>query len=90
MKILLLPCPFCGGKAKFIMGDSWSKWYKGVTCKKCNLEIYFFKNCVNVGHGVEDGRLNISECWNRRVENDVEMVAIRTTNKQRRYGNGER
>ena len=67
-KTKLLPCPFCGGKAVYIFDDG-ADWNKGIACKKCELNIYFFKKGWNVssgriGSGLED-KIAIAECWNR-------------------------
>jgi len=61
----LLPCPFCGVKARYINDAGWNK---GVECRKCTHEIYFFKRGVNVTHGPNvDQKAEIAKRWNKRA-----------------------
>jgi hypothetical protein len=71
-KIKLLPCPFCGGKAVYVFDDG-ANWNKGVGCKKCEMNIYFFKNGTNVSKGNQflcglKDKKAIAERWNRRAK----------------------
>lgn len=44
MTATLKPCPFCGGKVKYIMGylDVHDKKPIGISCKKCKTEVQFY------------------------------------------------
>lgn len=42
-------------------------WKSGVGCNKCELNVYFFKNGVNVSHGIKGSTRAIREAWNRRA-----------------------
>lgn len=74
-KVRLSPCPFCGSKATYIFSDGMN-WYKGIACRKCGLNIYFFKKGVNVSCDNDlnslDEKRAIAEAWNRRAEPEPE------------------
>lgn len=59
----LKPCPFCGGKAKYI----YSMPYNAVKCTKCNA----WGKTISDSYEQQDGRAKAIKAWNRRV-NDVE------------------
>ena len=56
----LKPCPFCGGKAKYI----YQMPYNAVKCTKCKL---FGKTIVD-SYEQQDGKTEAVEAWNRRAE----------------------
>ena len=58
----LKPCPFCGGKAKYV----YSIPYNAVQCKKCKT---FGKTVVD-SYEQQDGKVEAIEAWNRRAEDD--------------------
>ena len=66
----LKECPFCGGKAKFIRQLYVTyNWIKGIECKECRHNIYFFENCHNVSSHIETSKKQkemLAKCWNRR------------------------
>ncbi len=68
IKEQLLPCP-CGGKAKLI--NEGAKWFNGVECQKCGLNIYFFhtkgkQKDVNIGWN-EESPIKVIRAWNKHV-----------------------
>lgn len=70
-KIELKPCPFCGGKAEYIINSNYERctthgWKFGIKCTSCmtvdlkpNGEIVFAK----------DDRKKAADMWNRRADN---------------------
>ena len=56
----LKPCPFCGGKAKYI----YSMPYNAVKCTKCKV---FGKTIVD-SYEQQDGKAEAIEAWTRRAE----------------------
>ena len=58
----LKPCPFCGGKAKYIC----SMPYNAVKCTKCGT---LGKTVVD-SYEQQDGKAEAIEAWNRRAEDD--------------------
>ena len=61
----LKPCPFCGGKAVFALGEKYRKEHiqesDWIECSSCGAETAYF-----------DSRKEAAEAWNRRVgENNV-------------------
>ena len=66
----LAPCPFCGSKRLRFINDG-ADWNKGVECRKCGMNVYFFKDGWNVSTGtigqwLEDKKA-IAERWNTRA-----------------------
>ena len=57
----LKPCPFCGGKAKYI----YSMPYNAVQCTKCKV---FGKTIVD-SYEQADGKTEAIEAWNDRAAN---------------------
>ncbi len=59
-EIELKPCPFCGGKAKFALGEEYREEHKQandwVECESCGVETAYF-----------DTAEEAAEAWNRRV-----------------------
>lgn len=82
-KIKLLPCPFCGGKGIYIF-DQGMHWNKGIACKKCSMNIYFFKDGTNVAHGFSFGGLEekaaLAERWNQRA--NIKVKNFTAANKR--------
>ena len=60
----LKPCPFCGGKAKFI----YSMPYSAIVCKKCKVITKVFVDYYEQ----QDGKEEAIEAWNRRVEDGTQ------------------
>ena len=54
----LKPCPFCGGKAKYM----YSMPYNVVKCTKCKV---FGKTIVD-SYEQQDGKAEAIEAWNKR------------------------
>ena len=77
----LKPCPFCGGKAKFLvkrhMERGIARGYSfGIYCTKCDITTpktnYIIEFRLNDGGEIEttvDERLLAIESWNRRADN---------------------
>jgi Lar family restriction alleviation protein len=65
----LKPCPFCGSKQVRFITDEY-KWSKGVECRKCGMNIYFFRDGWNVASFAEGenekNKSAIAERWNSR------------------------
>ena len=67
---VMLPCPFCGGKPNLI--DNGANWFKGIECKKCGVNAYFFypsgpHKGTNIGWNDLD--LNaVVKAWNKRIK----------------------
>lgn len=61
----LKPCPFCGGKAKFV----YHMPYNAVRCTKCKT---YGKTVVDM-YEQQDGRAEAIEAWNRRYEPVIEI-----------------
>ena len=59
MKMELLPCPFCGGKATFDHDDNGWYW---IVCEKCGT------TTNSRTHTMEDCHPLLAEQWNRRVK----------------------
>ena len=62
----LKPCPFCGGKAKYI----YRMPYNVVKCTKCKV---FGKTIVD-SYEQQDGKAEAIEAWNRRAEDEPKVV----------------
>ena len=54
----LKPCPFCGGKAKYV----YAMPYNAVKCRKCNT---WGKTVLDI-YEQQDGKQAAIEAWNRR------------------------
>ena len=65
MKEKLSLCRFCGSKKIKIIKNG-AGWASGIECKGCELNIYFFKNGINVGHTSKGSPEDIIKAWNRR------------------------
>ena len=57
----LKPCPFCGGKAKYI----YRLPYSAVVCQKCKVATRLFVDYYEQ----QDGKAEAIEAWNRRDDN---------------------
>lgn len=55
----LKPCPFCGGKAKYI----YQMPYNAVQCTKCKV----FEKTIFDRYEQQDGKEAAIKAWNRRV-----------------------
>lgn len=64
----LLPCPFCGGKAKIITGVSRhyapSHPQANIECTDCMISTAIFTDTDNDGRNIE----RAVEAWNRRIK----------------------
>ena len=66
----LLPCPFCGGQARTMIGDKW--W---VTCSACTCEIGFDGMDENGYYGHFNTEAEAIVAWNTRAERTCKVVA---------------
>ena len=57
----LKPCPFCGGKAKFV----YEMPQGTMVCQKCGARVAIFSDAYEQG----DCKDKAIEAWNRRAEN---------------------
>lgn len=55
-EIDLLPCPFCGRKAEFVMGENYRENSEWIKCYSCGVETKCF-----------DTPEEAAEAWNRRA-----------------------
>ena len=61
-EIKLKPCPFCGGKAEYIINSNYERctthgWQFGIKCTNCMIELPmrdFILNTLAVQHILED------------------------------------
>jgi len=70
VKTKITECPFCGRKSSFYIIQEGSRWNSGMGCK-CGVEVYFFKNGVNVSHGAGSTLAEQKEIlarWNHRAK----------------------
>lgn len=70
-EITLAPCP-CGGKVSFIVS---SRQARGVSCKKCQSETYFYdKGGVNLSICLKDreSQEKIATAWNTREKSNCD------------------
>ena len=58
----LKPCPFCGGKAKYV----YAMPYNAVKCKKCGA----WGNTIIDSYEQQDGKAEAIKVWNRRSDNE--------------------
>lgn len=61
----LLPCPFCGGKAKLIIDTQFSEPYAMVRCENCSAKTKKIMQSVDYCATDEAAKL-----WNQRVSRD--------------------
>ena len=59
-EIKLKPCPFCGGKAKFVLGERYREEHKQsndwIECSSCSVETAYFVTPEEA-----------AEAWNKRA-----------------------
>lgn len=78
----LKPCPFCGGKAKFLVKTFSERgttrgWLFGISCAECGVETprskykieLSFESNGEVKTPIDEREMAI-EAWNRRVNHD--------------------
>ena len=80
-KIKLKPCPFCGGKAAYIIYSNYARctthgWQFGIKCTDCMtaLPVRDFAVTVDLESDgeialVKDDRKKAADMWNRRADN---------------------
>lgn len=61
----LLPCPFCGGKAKLVINMQSIERYAMVQCEKCSAKIKNVMQSVDYCATDEAAKL-----WNQRADNN--------------------
>ena len=77
----LKPCPFCGGKAKFLiktyMERGATRGYNfGIYCTKCDIVLPKTNYIIEFEMSSDDGELKVTaderpqaiEAWNRRID----------------------
>lgn len=81
-EIKLKPCPFCGGKAEYIINSNYDRftthgWQFGIQCTNCMTELPMrdFIVTVNLKSDGEiavakDDRKKAADMWNRRAEHE--------------------
>lgn len=69
----LKPCPFCGGKAKFVFQPKYFEPYRnaGIWCQNRECLIYVWHRFDN---SISDERAKemLAELWNRRANNEAD------------------
>lgn len=82
-EIKLKPCPFCGGKAEYLITENYNRgttqgWKFGIHCTKCMVSLPTRDFTVTVdlcGSGellsLKDEREKAADMWNRRADNAV-------------------
>lgn len=61
----LKPCPFCGGKAKYI----YRMPYNAVQCTKCRV----VGKMIVDSYEQQDGKQEVIKAWNSRITKDYEL-----------------
>ena len=81
-EIKLKPCPFCGGKAEYIINTNYERctthgWKFGIKCTNCMTELPIKDFIVTVdleSNGkiafAKDDRKKAADMWNRRAEHE--------------------
>lgn len=79
--IELKPCPFCGGKAEYIINSNYERctthgWQFGIKCTNCMIELPMRDFIVTAdlkSNGeivfAKDDRKKAADMWNRRAGN---------------------
>jgi Lar family restriction alleviation protein len=80
----LLPCPFCGGSARFVDGkDDFEHTMRGVSCSNCPAEITYSPDAYP--YDTEDDYTardeGCVEAWNRRAD-AAELTRLRSENAE--------
>lgn len=82
-EIKLKPCPFCGGKAEYLITENYNRcatqgWKFGIHCTKCMVALPMRDFTVTVdltsdGELVsqKDEREKAADMWNRRVDDGM-------------------
>lgn len=80
-EIKLKPCPFCGGKAEYLITENYNLgrtqgWKFGVACTKCMVALPMRDFTVTVDFTIDgeivskkDERKKAADMWNRRADN---------------------
>lgn len=80
-EIKLKPCPFCGGKAEYIINRNYEccithGWQLGIKCTNCMIELPtrdFIVTADLKSNGeivfAKDDRKKAADMWNRRADN---------------------
>ena len=79
----LKPCPFCGGKANFLIKTHMERgvtrgYTFGIYCTKCDITLPKTNYIIEFEMSSDDGELKVTtderpqaiETWNRRADND--------------------
>lgn len=66
-KTVLLPCPFCGGKAEWSGGTRRYEFQLAIECTKCGI------NTGPIPYGRNDDK-KAATIWNRRVQSRAERL----------------
>lgn len=63
----LLPCPFCGGKARWC-GDDPKEPHDcdQIVCTECEMQFNSYHETVKAGDTLEKARVAMSKLWNNR------------------------
>ena len=81
-EIKLKPCPFCGGKAEYIINTNYERctthgWKFGIKCTNCMTELPMKDFLVTAdleSNGeivfAKDDRKKAADMWNRRAEHE--------------------
>lgn len=76
-EIELKPCPFCGGKAGYIINSNYERrtthgWQFGIKCTNCMTELRIVTVDLESNGRIafaKDDRKKAADMWNRRADN---------------------